>query len=316
MPLSARDLLWALVLVSTWGGSFTVIKLGLGDVPPMMLGALRYVLSAFPALLFFPMPRVPLRGWLAYGMTVGVGQFALLFLAVRWGLPAGVASVALQAQAFFTLVFARWFLGEHIRPVQWLGMALAGLGLGLLMAPVSTDVHNHSAVAYLLILGAAASWAASNVVLKRIKQATPPHDPLDVLGFIVWTSIVPPLPFAGLSWWTGEFTEPAAVLQGISGWGWMSILYLAWGGTLLGNGIFSRLLGRYPVARVAPITLLVPVLGLFVAWWVLGEHISARQYLGCTVIMLGLIVATISMPTRGRSKHLVSANGLNTTRLE
>lgn len=313
MPLSSRDLVWALVLVSIWGGSFTVIKLGLGDVPPMMLGALRYALSAFPAILFFPIPRAPLLGWVAYGMTVGVGQFALLFLAVRWGLPAGVASVALQAQAFFTLIFARCFLGENIGPPQWIGMVLASVGLGLLMAPNSTVAQPHSLAAHLLILGAAASWAASNVVLKRLKQAADPDKPFDVLGFIVWTSVVPPVPFALLSWWTGEFASAAVTLRSIAPVGWMSILYLAWGGTLLGNGIFSKLLGRYPVTRVAPVTLLVPILGLFIAWWALGEQISLPQYIGCTVIMFGLIVSTFSKTARGPSGHVLASSALNST---
>src|SRR5437899_445609 len=69
MPL--RDVLMACGVMLVWGMSFTVIKLGLGDMPPMLMGALRFVLSAFPALLFVPRPKVALRWWLYYGLSVG-----------------------------------------------------------------------------------------------------------------------------------------------------------------------------------------------------------------------------------------------------
>ncbi|MGO4395148.1 EamA family transporter [Variovorax sp. M-6] len=307
MHIRPRDLLLAFVLVVTWGASFTVIKLGLGDVPPMLLGCLRYLLSAFPALFFFERPRIARRWWLAYGLTVGVGQFALLFLAVMLGLPAGIASVALQAQAFFTLILARFFLGETIRWIQWAGMAMACLGLWLLMAPISHGMNEITPAAFALVLGAAASWAASNVVLKQAKQAVRHPERFDILGFIVWTSLIPPLPFAMLSWGLGEVPSAWSAISGITLTGWASILYLAWGGTLLGNGIFSKLLARYPVARVAPLTLLVPILGLCIAWFVLGEQIDARQYAGCAIIMAGLVTATTQSSGDRTSRRMQSA---------
>ena len=79
MPL--KDLSLALLTIVVWGLNFAVIKLGVAGVPPMLLAALRFVCAAFPALLFFRAPRVPLRLYLAYGMLISVGQFALLFTA-------------------------------------------------------------------------------------------------------------------------------------------------------------------------------------------------------------------------------------------
>ncbi|MBN3767982.1 EamA family transporter, partial [Burkholderia sp. Ac-20365] len=111
--MSPKDLLLALVVVVAWGVNFVVIKVGLHGVPPLLLGALRFTLAAFPAVLFVKRPKLPLRWLLAYGATISFGQFALLFTAMYVGMPAGLASVVLQAQAFFTLVFAAFFLGER-----------------------------------------------------------------------------------------------------------------------------------------------------------------------------------------------------------
>lgn len=290
-----RELLLALSVVMLWGGSFTVIKLGLQDMPPMLLGALRYLLSAFPALLWFARPKVPLRWWLAYGLTVGVGQFAFLFLAVRLGLPAGVASVALQTQAFFTMVFAAVFLGETLRRQQLAGLVLAAGGLALLAQAAMAPGATVPALAWLLVLLAAACWAASNIVLNKAARSVPRFD---LMAFIVWTSLVPPLPFALLSWALDEQVTWHGIWPQLSGIAWLSIAYLALGGTLLGNGIFSRLLTRYPAGRISAFTLLVPVAGLSIAHLVIGESLGPTQWLACGLVVLGLVVTTRSFPVR------------------
>ena len=69
-------------------------------MPPLLAG-LRFMLVAFPALLFVARPAIPLRLLLGYGLTISFGQFAFLFCAIGLGMPAGLASLVLQAQAFF-----------------------------------------------------------------------------------------------------------------------------------------------------------------------------------------------------------------------
>ncbi|OCX95336.1 MAG: hypothetical protein BCV62_14250 [Pseudomonas sp. K35] len=89
--MSPRDLLLALVVIVVWGMNFVVIMVGLHDVPPMLLGALRFMLAAVPAVFFIKRPQVPLRWMLAYGLTISLGQFAFLFTAMKHGMPAGLA---------------------------------------------------------------------------------------------------------------------------------------------------------------------------------------------------------------------------------
>lgn len=96
--MAPRDLLLALVVILAWGVNFVVIKLGLHGVPPMLLGTLRFCLAAFPAILFVRRPQVSWRLLLAYGLTISLGQFAFLFSAMYVGMPAGLASLVLQAE--------------------------------------------------------------------------------------------------------------------------------------------------------------------------------------------------------------------------
>ena len=86
-------------MVVIWGLNFVVMKTGLKGLSPMMLGALRFALAAFPLILFVRPPALPWRWIAAYGLAQGLGQFGLLFVALQAGMPAGMASLVIQTQA-------------------------------------------------------------------------------------------------------------------------------------------------------------------------------------------------------------------------
>lgn len=278
MPL--KDVLLALVVIAVWGLNFVVIKIGLQGVPPLLLGALRFLLVLFPAIFFIPRPRLPWRWLLAYGMTISLGQFAFLFYAMSAGMPAGLASLVLQAQAFFTLLFAVPLLGERVRAGQLLGLLVAAAGLtliGLRSGPGMT------LAGFALTLCAASMWALGNIVTRRIGK-------VDILGLVVWGALVPPLPFLTLSLWLeGPATLERAIL-GLDLQSLLAIVYLAFAATMLGYGLWGRLLSRYPASQVAPFSLLVPVVGLSASALLLGERLDIQQGAGVGLVLAGLLV--------------------------
>ena len=131
--MTRKDGLLALLVVVVWGLNFVVIKLGLHNMPPLMLAGLRFMLVAFPALLFVARPAIPLRLLLGYGLTISFGQFAFLFCAIGLGMPAGLASLVLQAQAFFTIILGAFVFGERLQGKQLAGIALAIFGVLVLV---------------------------------------------------------------------------------------------------------------------------------------------------------------------------------------
>ena len=155
----------------------------------MLLGALRFSLAACPAIFFVKRPNVPLRWLLAYGLTISLGQFAFLFYAMYVGMPAGLASLVLQAQAFFTLIFAAMFLHERIRAANLAGLVIAACGLALIGMQGG---HAMTFAGFMFTLAAAAMWALGNVVTKRMGR-------VDLVSLVVWASLIPPLPFFALS---------------------------------------------------------------------------------------------------------------------
>ncbi|WP_175651709.1 EamA family transporter [Pseudomonas sp. Marseille-P9899] len=278
MPL--KDLLLALVVIVAWGLNFVVIKVGLDGLPPMLLGGLRFALVAIPAVFFIRRPQLPWRWLLAYGLTISFGQFAFLFEAMGNGMPPGLASLVLQSQAFFTMIFAAFFLGERLRAASVLGLLVAAGGLAL----IGSENGGHvPLLALILTLGGGACWAMGNIITRRFGN-------IDLMALVIWGALVPPLPFFAMSWY---LEGPALIETSLRNIGMSSILslvYLALIATMLGYGLWSRLLSRYPAGKVAPFSLLVPVVGLSSSALLLDERLSAIQCWGGLLVMVGLLI--------------------------
>lgn len=294
MPL--KDLLLALVVIVAWGLNFVVIKVGLDGLPPMLLGGLRFVLVLFPAIFFIKRPQLPWRWLLAYGTTISLGQFAFLFEAMGNGMPPGLASLVLQSQAFFTLFFAAMFLGERLRAASLLGLLVAAGGLALIGSENGSHVPF---LALVLTLCAAACWAMGNIITRRFGN-------IDLVALVIWGALIPPLPFFALSWW---LEGPALIESSLRGIGLNSILaltYLAFIATMLGYSLWSGLLSRYPAGKVAPFSLLVPVVGLSSSALLLGERLSTLQCWGGVLVMVGLLINVFGSRLRQRLRAALS----------
>jgi len=281
--LRPRDLALALLVVVVWGVNFAVIKTGVAEVPPLLLGALRFLLAAFPAVFFLRPPRVPWRLYLAYGMTISVGQFAFLFSAIHLGMPSGLASLVLQSQAFFTMLFAALWLGERWRRNQLAGLVLAAGGLALIGSAHGVAMP---LAGFVLTLVAASMWAAGNIVTRAVSR----HGTINHFAFVISASLVPPLPFLALSLSIEGRPAIDAALAAFNPRSFAAVAYLAWAATLLGYGLWTRLLSRYPVNQVAPFSLLVPVVGLTTGWLLFGENSRPVHFAGGALLMLGLTV--------------------------
>ena len=284
--MSRKDGLLALLVVLVWGLNFVVIKVGLHNMPPLMLAGLRFLLVAFPAILFVARPKIPLSLLLGYGLTISFGQFAFLFSANKFGMPAGLASLVLQAQAFFTIVLGAFAFGERLQGKQLVGIALAVFGV-LVLIEASLNGQHVGMLGFMLTLAAALSWACGNIFNKKIMQHT--SRPA-VMSLVVWSALIPIVPFFLASWLLDGPTQMTHSLVEIDMTTILSLVYLAFVATIVGYGIWGSLLGRYETWRVAPLSLLVPVVGLASAVVLLDETLTGLQLLGALLIMAGLYI--------------------------
>jgi len=279
--LPFKHFLLALAVVAIWGSNFVVIRLGLNTLPPLLFAALRFGFAVLPAIFFLKKPDLPWRLLASYGLLIGVGQFGLLFLAMRGpnaAISPGLASLVIQTQVFFTLMLAMRVTREMVKPYQWLALLLAAAGIGVIAS--HTD-GSATPLGLVMILLAAFSWACANMVGKRAGR-------VNMLAFMVWTSVfaVPPLLLLSLI-----FEGPALMAQGLAradAVTWAAVLWQAIGNTLFGYGVWGWLLARHAAATIVPMALLVPVFGMSTAAWALGESLPGWKLLAAGLVLGGL----------------------------
>ena len=260
-----RDRVLALVVAVVWGLNFPATAIALEHYPPFLLAAVRFTLLAVPTVFLVPRPKVPFRWILLVGSTLGVLQFAFLYLGMAAGMPSGLASLVVQAAAPFTVVLAGVLLRERLTGRQVIGVTIAVAALGVIA------VHRAQTAALLpvvLVLCGALGWAFGNVATRRTGPVNPLH-------LTLWWAVVPPVPMAVLSLLVegpdriGHALGTAFTAEALPAD--LGVLYIVVGASVVGYGIWSRLMGKYPSSTVAPFSMLVPVVGVLASWAAFGE---------------------------------------------
>jgi len=288
MPVRHR--LIAVAVAVIWGVNFLAIHSSLGSFPPFLLVAIRFTLLAIPTLLLVPRPQVPLRWLIGYGLGFGVAQFTFLYAGMAAGMPTGLASLVLQASGPFTLVLGALLLSEKVHRLQWVGIAVAVIGMALVGW---SRAQAASFVPFLLLLLGAVGGAFGNLSSRLAKPPNPLH-------LTMWMSVVVPVPMLALSL---IFEGPAQIGAALTGSlsaaaapAWLGLVYTCLIGTVVGSGLWTWLLARHPAGVVAPFSMLVPVVGILTAAVVLGEWPSWLELLGGVIVVGGVLIGAIRPP--------------------
>ncbi|MCK9397438.1 MAG: EamA family transporter [Methylobacter sp.] len=270
----------AILVVAIWGVNFVVIKVGLKEIPPILLCTLRFFLCAFPAIFFIKRPAAPLRMVVGFGLVMFALQFALLFSGMYAGTTAGLASLVLQMQVFFTVLLAVLFLAEKPSIWQIVGALVSFSGIGLVASNSGGEI---SVYGLMLIIAAAATWGVGSLISKKLGK-------VDMFALVVWASLVAWPPLLVLSFFLEQNSWSAEIISHIS---WLTIGaigYMVYPVTLLGFAAWSWLLSRYPAATVAPFTLLVPVFGFAASTLALGEPLFDWKINAAALVIAGLCI--------------------------
>ena len=290
--MQSRDRLLALLVAVCWGLNFPATALALQHFPPLLMVALRFGILAIPTLILIPRPRVKLRWLVGPGLGIGVLQFSFLYLGMAAGMPAGLASLVLQASAPFTVVLAGIFLAERITRRQVIGVVLAVAGLGAIA------VHRGETAALLpvvLTLAGALGWAIGNLCSRQAAAPNPFH-------LTLWMSVIPPVPMLAISLLVEGPQRIATALTTMFTWQALpavsGLLYIIVIATVLGYGIWNGLLARYPSSSVAPFSMLVPIVGVLSSWAMFGERIDAIEAVAGAAVLAGVLVGSLPMRLR------------------
>jgi O-acetylserine/cysteine efflux transporter len=277
--MKAKDLCLIVLLTAIWGLNFSIIKIALQDFPPLMLAALRFTLVAIPAIFFLPKPTV--SWWLVatYAMLMFILQFSFLFAGISLGVPAGVASLMLQAQVFATILFALWFNNERPSRHGLIGALIGASGLAMLIV---ANRLNIALLGLLFVLIAATCWGAANVMSRKKLQ----HQA--VLSLVCWGAMFSVLPIALASFFFEGWLSWQQAITSAQITSWLALAYIVYPTTLAGFAIWAVMLTRYPAASVAPFTMLVPIFGIFFASLMLNEAVNFIKIASGIVVIAGV----------------------------
>ncbi len=267
-------LVWALNLVVT---RWTV---SVAEVPPVFfagvrLGLVGLVLSPF----LFPAPRqVGLMVLIAMGM--GAVQFGLLFLGLA-NASASAAAVIGQLGVPITTIFSVMFLGEQIGWRRGLGIVMSFLGVMI----IAIDPEKFSLTLGLIFLVlAAVSSSAASILMKRI-------EPMPAMKLQAWVGTLSLIPLMAMSFAT-ETGQAEAVMSG-DALIYLSTAFAVLAVSIFGHGTFYRMIKKYDVTLISPLTLMTPIWGVVLGILLLGEPLSVKLVVGAVVALAGVGVIMV-----------------------
>ncbi|UOF94096.1 MAG: EamA family transporter [Bordetella sp.] len=282
MPFT--HLLLALLVVFIWGTNFVIIKLGLENFPPFLFATLRFIFSFLPWLFFVKKPIVNWYAIAGVGILMGVGQFGLLFWAMQKNISAGMASLVVQAQVFFTIIMSMFIYCERPKITQLIALSIATIGY-IIVGWHSAENSQGSATTTLLglftVLLAAFSWSCVNLLIRSVGR-------VNMLGFMVWSSAYS-VPILLILTVTIEGIDTILISLDQASWsGWLAVIWQALANTLFGFGVWNWLLIRHSIMVVAPTALLVPMFGIISSTWLLNESLPRWKIVSVILVLSGL----------------------------
>lgn len=284
MPL--RDTLLALLVIVIWGFNVIVIKVGVSDMPPLLLTALRFAVVAALVVPFTRVTRRQVPWLLLLSITFGTLHFALLFVGLRM-VEAGTGAILVQLGTPFATILAAVFLKDRLGAWRITGLATAFLGAAVLAGgPTVPDLMPAA-----FLLTCAFAWASSNLIIK----VAPPIAPLTLAG---WTALFG-LPQVVL--WSALFEDGQwQAIQDATWRGWGAVLYTALMSSILAYGLWYWLLRKHQVNHLVPLTLLNPVLAVAFGVWLLGDSLGPHKLIGGALTIGGVAVIIWRQSSKGR----------------
>ncbi|KJY82105.1 membrane protein [Vibrio galatheae] len=294
--MKRNDFLLAVFVMAIWGFNFSMIKMGVTNVHPLLATAARFALAVMPAIFFIAKPNVQWRYLVGYGVVFGVGIWGMASWSITAGLSSGISSVLLSSNVLIGMVVGILIFKEYASMRKLLGAAFALCALVVLVSSTTGNVTTEGVV---LIMIAACSWTLMGMIVKASKTT-------QAFAFNVWGMLFAPVPlviFAVL------LHGDEIVWQAVELWDWsttLAVMFQAYPTTLFGYWVWNLMLIKYPLSTTAPLTLLVPVFALVSGYWMYDEALSLAQIIasGLFLVGIGLIVkpaqSQSTMPKRAR----------------
>ncbi len=281
-----------ILLCASWGMNQVAIKAAVTDIPPMFQGTVRSLGAGLLLFAWMRMKQIPIftpDRTLKWGILVGL-LFSFEFVLVYWGLEYTTASrsvIFINTSPFVVAVGAQFFIpNERLTPMKLLGLILAFCGI-IFAFNDDLDTGGHATlVGDLMLLGAAALWGATTVVIKSSPLKHAPGSKV-LLYQLTASALAMPVFSLVMGETLVQMPSAMAVASLVYQTVWVAfVTYLIW----------FWMLTIYPASLLAPFTFLAPLFGVLAGALLLGEPVTAHLMGALALVATGIYL--VNRPPR------------------
>jgi drug/metabolite transporter (DMT)-like permease len=303
-----KTLLAFAIIYFVWGSTFLAIRVGVREVPPLILAAMRFLVAGV-VLYGWMMARGERspsgRQWMSaslLGMVIFVFDYGLLFWAEQ-RVPSGIAAVMLATIPVFMALSEIIFLRTQKLTVRLVLALLVGIGgVAVLMSHSLTladePIDKRGAVA---LMFASISWSIASTLARKVPL--PPSKVMSSGAQMLAGGVFLAFTAAGL----GEFHNfhPGLVSRGA----WLALVYLIVAGSIIGFTAYVWLIHHESPTKVATYAYVNPIVAVVVGYFLGGETLSVRTILGTLFVLISVVVITTARAKQPLATRLMEDSG-------
>lgn len=284
-----------LLVQLVWGANFVVSKSAIENIPPLMFIAARFFFIWLLLLPFMRWHPGQMLNVMAIAFLAGAGHFAFMIIALAGAEDVAPVAIGIQLGPPISTILSVVLLGERLGP--WRLSAIAISFGGVVLMGFDPVVFQYLP-ALLMTVAAAFSMALAQIFMRRVK-GVPVYDMQGWIGLATWPALL------ALS--LAVEPEPVARLLGADLADWGAIAFTVLAVSLIGHAGFYWILQRHEITRVAPFTLLAPVIGAALGIAMLGDVVTWRIVAGGALTLSGVLIITLREGRRKRYQPPVTS---------
>ena len=284
--MSFRDILIALSVPILLGFGFVIAKPAMQYFPPYLLMGLRFTIPALILVWWFPIPKGLFLDLFKVSFIGSTLQYGLTYTGLNI-IDASSAVLLIQLEVPFGIIIAFFLLKEIPSIKNIIGLGIAFIGVFILTGAPNLEGKYFGV---LLTLSGAFTWSLGAVMAKPLSKK------IGAFALMTWLCVFSGPLLILIS--TIVNGNPIQYILSANFYSWITVIYLGFIMQPIAYGAWYYVLRRYPVNKIMPVLLLLPVTGLLTAIFLLGEEPSKQVFLGGTIIVFGVGMILFSKPQK------------------
>jgi len=278
-------IIYALIVPIAWGINVVAMKVSVTEFPALFSNLIRFGLAAIILIPF--LKKITFNKYLFYTVFYYSTGISLATLSVRGDASAALTILLFQLNVPITALLSSLIFKDKLDARKLLGIFISFVGIGVIFFKPHMKYDYES---IFLVLLSACFWAMFNINLKQI------NDPnkMSLLGWVLLISV--PYLFVTCIYFD-HFDYDIAIHASLFAWG--GIILSAIFSTIVGFGLWSYLVQRYPLSIIAPFNLLAPISGALFSFVVFGEKLNFAFAVGTIITLIGVITVVIGRKKSG-----------------